>query len=538
MVVQSWERDQYHHDCDYLVLPENINLSDRLCLAKTRAFIYREARAEKYSVLDDDLLFRRRNSKRFNGISNMEKSSRQATDEDILEMFDTFSRWLDEPTVTVCGPSQIQNIPSNHSFSNNTSLSSAIWVNGSDFDHVLDSLPLTEVKYGEDTLFFLSLLTRGFGNRVSQEFCFENKSLGKDLPQGVWDGATHEEVWNDHRAIEQYFPEFFKVPLTPDGTRVSGGFRNFGKVRTFWSKAYKSSQPTLTKTPEIKVNDQNEGAVTLNLNVSDYRIPGDNQITLSKELEADLRNRFKKDRENRFHIYLIASGIRRKYLDEATGVYSPEFQKWYKSAKMAELFGSLQNFTKYAMSGEVVNHVGTKTSNPEKYLQNLPLVVGSLYELSMILKQDEDLFNVCLHFTPKRKTIDEPKHEWKTTRPALITPSATEQKIRAWRQQWNNPPPPKVKRTDKRTLPFITITCSGELLDFDRKTGDKIGCLDLDQVEAFLALVRQHFGEDNALQFKIEDHMDYLTKAYYSRKDYYDPAKNIMSGKSKKQKYT
>jgi len=271
---------------------------------------------------------------------------------------------------------------------------------------------------------------------------------------------------------------------------------------------------------------------------ADYRIPGDNQITLSKELEADLRNRFKKDRDNRFHIYLIASGIRRKYLDEATGAYSPEFQKWYKSAKMAELFGSLQNFTKYAMSGEVVNHVGTKTSNPEKYLQNLPLVVGSLYELSMILKQDEDLFNVCLHFTPRRKTIDEPKHEWKTTKPALITPSATEQKIRAWRQQWNNPPPPKVKRTDKRTLPFITITCSGELLDFDRKTGDKIGCLDLDQVEAFLAVIRQNFGEGNALQFKIEDHMDYLTKAYYSRKDYYDPAKNILSGKNKKQKYT
>jgi hypothetical protein len=278
--------------------------------------------------------------------------------------------------------------------------------------------------------------------------------------------------------------------------------------------------------------------VVIEFNSADYQIPGDNQITLSKELEADLRNRFKKDRDNRFHIYLIASGIRRKYLDVATGAYSSEFQKWYKSAKMADLFGSLQNFTKYAMSGEVVNHVGTKTSNPEKYLQNLPLVVGSLYELSMILKQDEDLFNVCLHFTPRRKTTDEPKHEWKTTKPALITPSATEQKIRAWRQQWNNPPPPKVNRTDKRTLPFITITCSGELLDFDRKTGDKIGCLDLDQVEAFLAVVRQHFGEGNALQFKIEDHMDYLTKAYYSRKDYYDPAKNILSGKNKKQKYT
>lgn len=272
-------------------------------------------------------------------------------------------------------------------------------------------------------------------------------------------------------------------------------------------------------------------------NGADYQIPGDNQIVLSNELEVYLRDRFKKDRENKFRIYLTASGIRRKYLDQNTESYAPEFQKWYKLAKMSDLFGSLQNFTKYAMSGEVVNHVAANTNDPEKYLQNLPLVVGSLYELSMVLRQDPDLFNVCLHFTPKRKFVGEPKHEWKTPKPALINSSATEQKIRAWRQEWNSPPPPKVKRTDKRTLPFITITCSGELLDFDRKTGDKIGCLNLDQVEAFLAVVRQHFGEDNALQFKIEDQMEYLTKAYYSRKNYYDPAKNIVTTKDKKQKY-
>jgi hypothetical protein len=545
MVVQSWERNQYHYDCEYLVLPEDINLSDRLCLAKTRAFIYREARSEKYSVLDDDLLFQRRNSKRFTGVSNMEKSARPATDEDIIEMFETFSSWIELPTVTVCGPSQVRNFPRTHLFQNNTALSSAIWVNGNDFDSILDELPLIDVKYNEDVLFLLSLLTRGFGNRASQEYCIDNTSLGKDLVQVVWNGTTHQEVWDDHKKIAEHFPDFFKIPLEPDGTRVSGGYRNFGKAKTLWSKAYKSSQSdpsamypiasSQTSSPEAS----NQGVVVLNdFNSADYRIPGNNQITLSADLEADLRHRFKKDRENRFHIYLMASGIRRKYLDEAKGDYAPEFQKWYKSANMTELFGSLQNFTKYAMSGEVVNHVATNIRDPEKHLLNLPLVVGSLYELSMILKQDADLFNVCLHFTPKRKSVADPKHEWKTTRPALITPSSTEQKIRSWRQKWNTPPAPKVKRSDKRTLPFITITCSGELLDFDRKTGDKTGCLDLDQVEAFLAVIRQHFGEDNALQFKIEDHMDYLNKAYFKRKDYYDPAKNILTGKSKKQKYT
>lgn len=269
----------------------------------------------------------------------------------------------------------------------------------------------------------------------------------------------------------------------------------------------------------------------MTINAADFEQPGDNQVTISNNLEQRLKNHFLTDRTNRFKLYILSSGIRKKYLDTQTQKYTDQFLDWYKKRGMQKLFGSLANFTKYASAGDVVHYVATKTSNPEKYLEQLPVSVGALYESSLILKSSEDTFKLCLQFTAFRKSIDEPKFEWKTKKPPLITPRTTEEKIRSWRQKWDNPPPPKIKRADKRTLPMLSIYCSGELLDFDRKTGDKIGCLDLDQVEQFITALANHFNEDNGAQFRIETHLDDLTSMYFKRKEYYDVTRNAKAGK-------
>jgi hypothetical protein len=47
---------------------------------------------------------------------------------------------------------------------------------------------------------------------------------------------------------------------------------------------------------------------------SDYRIPGSNAVTLSPALAKEIKERFARDRDNRFHIFLIAAGLRRTYL--------------------------------------------------------------------------------------------------------------------------------------------------------------------------------------------------------------------------------
>jgi hypothetical protein len=264
---------------------------------------------------------------------------------------------------------------------------------------------------------------------------------------------------------------------------------------------------------------------------SDYSFRGDNRITLTDDLVNEIRDQFINDRNNRFQIFILSSSIRRKYLDKKTKKYKTEFEDWYKKNKLDEYYGSLSNFTKYCGCGDVVNWIGTKSDDPQKFLQQLPLSVGSLYELSMILKKDKDLFELLLYYTPKRTSIDEPKVQWITKRPPLINKSSTEQKIRMWRQNFDNPPPPKQKRTDKRTLKFLTIEVNGELFDFDKKNGDKIGCVDLDEVEEFMSKVRSLINETNTMKFKVTDEMEYLTDGYYKRKDQYDVTKNIKIGR-------
>lgn len=263
-----------------------------------------------------------------------------------------------------------------------------------------------------------------------------------------------------------------------------------------------------------------------------YQIRGGNQITLSDALEREIKDRYQRSREDRFQLHLLSSALRNKYLNRKTNSYSEEFQKWYSDRGMTKIFGSLSNFTKHCGGGDVINWVGTKTSDPQKYLNQLPTSVGALYELSIILKSDEDLFKLILQFTPNRKSIDEPKYDWVTKKPPLISNDVTEEKLRNWRRKWENPPPPKQKRTDKRTLKFVEITCNGELFDFDRKTGEKIGCLDLDEVEEFLIKLRALFDEHTDLQFKLTDHMEYLTNGYFKRKESYDVTRNIKSKKS------
>ena len=248
-VVQKWERPQYEYDCNYVVLPENLNLSDPLCMSKTREFIYREGKDIKYCILDDDLKFKRRNSKRFSGTSDMEKSRRDSSDEDNLEMFKLFDDWLDESNVSFCGPSQIQNIPGTKPFSSNTSVSSGVWFNGPDFRDVLEEIPKI-CRYGSDAFMFLGLLARGFGNRVSEIFCFDNISLTGKLEENVWSDTKFNDVWESHKIINSHYPDFFKILLDENGDRVKGGFRNFGKVRTSWSEAYKQSQKRETTSLE------------------------------------------------------------------------------------------------------------------------------------------------------------------------------------------------------------------------------------------------------------------------------------------------
>ena len=273
------------------------------------------------------------------------------------------------------------------------------------------------------------------------------------------------------------------------------------------------------------------------MDYKEFVSPGDNSITLSVDLANDIKEKFEQDRKNRFDLFLLTFGIRQKYFDTTTERYTDEFSAWYKESKLDDFYGSFANFTKYALAGEVVSWVSSKM-DPNRYLPQLPLSVGALYELSMVLRQDEKLFRRCLQFTPSRKSVDTPDYEIKDKKPALIQKNVTELKVHTWLKKWNNPPQPKPRRNDKRTLPLVTITCSGELYDFDRKTGDKVGCLDLPEVEELVNKLQALF-EANDPRFKVTSHLDDLEKGYYKRKASYEITRNIKKGKSdRSERYT
>jgi hypothetical protein len=214
-------------------------------------------------------------------------------------------------------------------------------------------------------------------------------------------------------------------------------------------------------------------AETTNISTDALPIKLSNTILLDSNLANEIRGNFDNLREHRFKVCSIASIIRNEYMDEKSQ-YPKVFRDWYKTNKLDELFGKEANFTKYANAGDVITYVKTK-SNAEKLLKQLPHAIGALYEASQILKYDLRLFDACLIATLSRTSLDQTISDCKSNTPALLNQQTTEAKIKLWRLRWRNPPPPKQVRTDKRTLPFITITCSGELYDFHRKTGDKIG---------------------------------------------------------------
>lgn len=238
-VVQEWEREKYTYDAEYLVLPPEIKLGSHNTLSHTREIIYKAGQNMKYAMLDDDLHFKRRNAKYWTGESNMEKSSKLCDDSDVLEMFETFDKWLDDG-ITFCGCAQQNNPPFSKPYEDNRSLSSCYWFNGKDWAKHIDDMGLTDVKVGEDVLMILGLLSRGYRNRVSNEFIFANQSIASKKEESVlWDSAKFEEVHEDHKIIEKRFPKYFKIVYNDNDERAEGGFRDFGKLSIKWSQAYK-----------------------------------------------------------------------------------------------------------------------------------------------------------------------------------------------------------------------------------------------------------------------------------------------------------
>ena len=263
-----------------------------------------------------------------------------------------------------------------------------------------------------------------------------------------------------------------------------------------------------------------------------YQLPGDNSATLSTELAAEITRRFRSDKDNKFKLYILSAGVRAKYLNLEKNVYEPEFQEWFKSSGVGMLFGSLSNFTRYAAAGEVINYVSTKTTNPKKYLSLLPVSLRSLYEISKILRSDEEVFSVCFHFTPTRRQVGASKTEWKTKNTTgLIHPHCSSLTLAAWRKRWEEPEASTVEDKYRRNVKLLSVNVSEDIFGFD-DVGNKTGSVDMEQVQALISQIQALFSTDNEKQFKLETRLELISERYKAEQEKRDPH-NVLRASQK-----
>jgi len=263
--------------------------------------------------------------------------------------------------------------------------------------------------------------------------------------------------------------------------------------------------------------------------------------TLTTEIANALKAHFRSAREHRAQICLTAAAIRHSHTETPEGktreVYSDAFNDWYAKNKLDAVFGQKANFTKYAQVGERVFHfiahqLDAPQTKRDELLERLPFSISALYEISTLYNAQDiqsglkiaghesgwDELRLALTGSPSRSNIDDPISLSSSNSKPLIHPHVTTPEIIGWKTRWRNPPQKKTRKT-KTTIPLAVIYVSGEIYDFDKKTGEKIGRVDLADVEKKLQALRDLFSQQdiNDERFRIDDDLQWIEEGYRIR---------------------
>ena len=244
MVVEPGERHLYNYECEYLLVPEKL-VGTWTQLAETRLMIHKHAGAIKYAVLDDDVIIKRRNAKYWTGKSNMEKSKRFATSEEISDMFEIVSKWLDEESIGVVGLSDGGTPPADTEYKDTMPVYTYLFYDGRMLSKVIDEMDIATLRIAEDVLFLFEALSRGINTRKSNEFMYDNRSMvDKNLAESreVWTGMFEnkedrpdnyyqsDEHYKSLKYIQKKYPHIIKIFKDENGKK---------KNRIAWKKIYK-----------------------------------------------------------------------------------------------------------------------------------------------------------------------------------------------------------------------------------------------------------------------------------------------------------
>tara|TARA_B110000091_G_C13807350_1_gene473213 strand:- start:419 stop:1282 length:864 start_codon:yes stop_codon:yes gene_type:complete len=256
MVVEPSERHLYDYPCEYLEIPEKL-VGTWTQLAETRLFIHKHAGAIKYCVADDDIKIRRRNAKYWTGQSNMEKSKRDATAEEMLDMYETVDKWFDESAIGVVGLSDAGSPPSSKEYEDTKDVYSYVFYDGRMLSEVINDMDICSLRIAEDVLFLYEVLSRGINTRKSTEWMYDNRSMvQKDLSdtREVWIGMfknVEDRPDNYYQSDAHYDAMRYIQSKYPHGVKI---FEKDGKMknRKYWKKVY---NPKYSDNSENFLND-------------------------------------------------------------------------------------------------------------------------------------------------------------------------------------------------------------------------------------------------------------------------------------------
>jgi hypothetical protein len=242
MVVEPGERHLYDYPCEYLEIPEKL-VGTWTQLAETRLFIHKHAGAIKYCVADDDIKIRRRNAKYWTGQSNMEKSKRDATAEEMLDMYETVDKWFDERAIGVVGLSDAGTPPASNEYEDTKDVYSYVFYDGRMLSEVINDMDICSLRIAEDVLFLYEVLSRGINTRKSTEWMYDNRSMvQKDLSdtREVWTGMfknVEDRPDNYYQSDAHYDAMRYIQSKYPHGVKI---FEKDGKMknRKYWKKVY------------------------------------------------------------------------------------------------------------------------------------------------------------------------------------------------------------------------------------------------------------------------------------------------------------
>lgn len=244
MVIDPKEAYLYKYPCNYLELPFYVTDNGNQ-LANTRKFIHQHAGNIKYAMIDDDLIMYKRNRKYFTGVSDMDKSKRKATNEEILRMFSQASEWLDDSDIGIVGMSDGMVPPANTEYNDTKGVFGYLFLDGRKISKIADEID-TSIRVAEDLLFLFQCLSNGINTRMANEFLYINKSESAELKgkRPIWEGLF-EEMPKDHFQTKQHYEclEYIRSKY-PEGITI---FTEDGVMKNtkHWKKVYNKSTANL-----------------------------------------------------------------------------------------------------------------------------------------------------------------------------------------------------------------------------------------------------------------------------------------------------